>query len=133
MTSFRVKSEPAPGPPRPEEIREGTAREHPRELCALATTGTLTEQEWDELKSHLSNCAQCAELLQKYREVARTGMSLLISESAIQDLVARLARGEESGWSQERSPRQSSEGMNFWFRLRVPTRRVALRYAAACI
>ena len=148
MTSFRVKSEPAPGPPRPEEIREGTAREHPRELCALATTGTLTEQEWGELNSHLSNCAECAELAQKYREVARTGMPLLISESAIedhagleawtperahQDLLARLARGEESGWSQERSPRQSSEEMNFWIRLRVPTRRVALRYAAACI
>ena len=148
MTSFHLKSEPAPRIPRTEEIPVGMAHEHPHELCALATTGTLTEQEWGELKSHLSSCAECAALLQKYREVARTGMPLLISESAIedhagleawtperahQDLMARLARGEQSGWSQKRSPRQSSEEMNFWIRLRVPTRRVALRYAAAFI
>lgn len=148
MTSFHVKSESAPRPPRTEESQVGTAQEHPRELCALATTGTLTEQEWGELKSHLSNCAECVTLLQEYREVARTGMPLLISESAIedhagpeawtlerahQDLMARLARGEQSGWSQESSPRESREGMNFWIRLRIPVRRVALRYAATGI
>ena len=148
MTSFHVKSEPAPRLPRTDEIQGGMANEHPHELCALATTGTLTEQEWGELKSHLSSCAECVALLQKYREVARTGMPLLISESAIedhagleawtpehahQDLIARLARGEQSGWSRGRSPRQSSEGINSWIRLPLPIGRVALRYAAACI
>jgi len=147
MASFRVKSDSVPIPPRTGGHHIGTAHEHFHALCALATTGTLTEQEWDELKSHLSMCTECADLLQKYREVARTGMPLLIAESAVddhagleswtperaqQDLFARLARGERSGWSQDRKLRQG-EGINFWIRLRVPPWRVALRYAAVGI
>src|SRR4029077_12628464 len=87
-----------------------------RELCALATTGTLTGREWNELKSHLSQCKECSELLQKYRDIARCGMPLLISEESVGDhngheswtpelarneLFARIARGEQVGWSRD--------------------------------
>src|SRR5579863_3247122 len=86
------------------------------ELCALATSGTLSDGEWSELRAHLSRCQHCQELLQKYREVARTGMPLLISEDALgdregqdswtpelarQELLARIAKGDETGWTQE--------------------------------
>jgi hypothetical protein len=118
-----------------------------RELCALATTGTLTDKEWSELKSHLSQCKECSELLQKYREIARSGMPLLISEESVGDhnepdtwtpelakseLLARIARGEEVGWSRDTAvPTQPSERIRFWARLQIPVWHVGLRYAIA--
>ena len=92
---------------------QGEQHEHYFELCALATTGTLADQEWSDLKSHLAQCKQCADLFQKYRAVARTAMPLLLSEESVSDhngpdawtpdlakseLFARIARGEQVGW-----------------------------------
>src|SRR5260370_24094780 len=50
------------------------------ELCALATSGTLSDQERCRLKAHLDHCADCRKLVQEYREIARTGMALLMPE-----------------------------------------------------
>ncbi len=55
--------------------------EHYFELCAVATSGTLTDQEWKELRMHLSQCQECRMALQQYREVARTGIALLMPDT----------------------------------------------------
>ena len=118
-----------------------------REMCALATTGTLTEKEWSELKSHLSQCKECSGSLQKYREIARSGMPLLISEESVGDhngqeswtpelakneLFARIARGEQVGWSRDTAvPAQHSERIGFWTRFQIPNWHVGLRYAVS--
>jgi hypothetical protein len=54
--------------------------EYFRELCAVATAGTLTDGESEELKIHLGTCDRCRKLIQEYREVARTGMAMLMPE-----------------------------------------------------
>jgi hypothetical protein len=116
-----------------------------RELCALATTGTLTDREWSELKAHLSQCKECSELLQKYREIARSGMPLLVSEESLGDhngqeswtpelakneLFARIARGDQVGWSRDIAVRaEQSERRGFWTRFQIPKWHVGLRYA----
>jgi hypothetical protein len=52
------------------------------ELCAVATTGSLTDGESEELKIHLGSCDRCRKLMQEYREVARRGMPMLMPELA---------------------------------------------------
>src|ERR1700722_4334585 len=117
------------------------------ELCALATTGTLADKEWSELKSHLSQCKECSELLQKYREIARIGLPLLISEESVGDhngqeswtpelakneLFARIARGEQVGWSRDTAvPAQHSERRGLWTWFHIPNWHVGIRYAVS--
>ena len=52
--------------------------EHERysELCALSTAGALTDDERNELNTHVRRCSSCAELLRAYRAVARSAMPL---------------------------------------------------------
>ena len=52
--------------------------EHYSQLCALFTTGSLTEQEQGELNTHLLGCKSCAKLLLKYRALAKSGAALLV-------------------------------------------------------
>jgi hypothetical protein len=40
--------------------------EHFHELAALANSGTLTAQEWAELKDHLQTCAECCAVHKQY-------------------------------------------------------------------
>jgi predicted nuclease with TOPRIM domain len=78
-------------------------------LCALATSGALTQAEWQTIRSHIAICPTCETLLGQYRSVAKNGMSLLMSkadpktlpqqqewsvESAKKELFARIAQGE---------------------------------------
>jgi hypothetical protein len=121
------------------------------EFCALATTGTLTDQEWKELKSHLANCVPCRKRLQEYREIARTGMAALMPdnaaaadqsdvekswspETAKTELFARIARDEIT-----RQYRLRSQGLipagnkTFWRRLRNTGLRLRPQYALATV
>jgi predicted nuclease with TOPRIM domain len=82
------------------------------ELCALATSGSLQDKEWSQLKAHLPECVECRKLVQEYREMGRTGMALLMPEvepetlpadqeswsveNAREELFARIARGEST-------------------------------------
>jgi cell division protein FtsB len=83
--------------------------EYYESLCALATSGTLTDAEWQTMKSHAAECRACEKLLGHYRSVAKSGMALLMSkadpknvpqqqewsaESAKKELFARIAQGE---------------------------------------
>jgi hypothetical protein len=48
-----------------------------RELSALANTGTLSAEEWDELKTHLQICKSCGEAYYQYRVVESEGIPRL--------------------------------------------------------
>ena len=45
------------------------------ELCALATSGSLTPEEWQTLEEHLAVCPQCEALLADYKALASTGLA----------------------------------------------------------
>lgn len=49
------------------------------ELCALAMSGSLSQQEWTELRSHLSTCAECRESYDEYLSLTKDGMPMLAS------------------------------------------------------
>lgn len=84
-----------------------SSHEHYFALCALATTGSLTEQEWAELQSHLAGCARCRAELQEYREIARTGMALLMpGEAAESDLQIHAQRSKETQWTPQLAKRE---------------------------
>lgn len=99
------------------------------ELCALATSGSLNDTEWRQLKQHLSKCPSCKRVLQEYREIARTGMALLMPdhptdeslseswsvESAKRELFSRIARGE-AGVHVSPHADNSSETRKPWWR-----------------
>src|SRR5260370_12319954 len=115
------------------------------ELCALATSGTLSDQEWCRLKAHLDHCADCRKLVQEYREIARTGMALLMPEQtaddqanaqqfwspdlAKRDLFGRIARGETAAQYHLRRPAAShTKASQLWQWLLRPMPQLVLRY-----
>src|ERR1700683_274046 len=62
-------------------IPDGSSdHEYFRELCAIATSGSLTDVESEELKIHLGTCDRCRKLMQEYRELARTGIAMRMPE-----------------------------------------------------
>lgn len=52
------------------------------ELCAVSTTGELSEDEQRRLSEHLEICADCREALSEFEAVANTGIPLLSPELA---------------------------------------------------
>jgi hypothetical protein len=56
--------------------------EHYEELCALATTGTLTAAELESLYAHLETCVECHEAFVQYQNLANEGMPFLASRFA---------------------------------------------------
>src|ERR1041385_1896307 len=86
------------------ENNSTSTQEHQRyfELCALATTGTLTDQEWNELKCHLTDCVRCDKRVQEYREIARTGMATLMPDNNTATDSPFIGQPEmEKSWSSE--------------------------------
>src|SRR5438874_4900429 len=71
------------------------------ELCALATSGTLTENEWFCLQAHLAQCDGCRKQVQEYREIARTGMALLMPEEAADTNANPQAQRNQASWTPE--------------------------------
>ncbi|MGH9712833.1 MAG: anti-sigma factor domain-containing protein [Candidatus Acidiferrales bacterium] len=142
MVNFRVKQK---SPAATAESQE-CEHEHYAELCALATTGTLADEEWTQLRSHLGQCAECRALIHEYREVARSGMPMMMQEATVKDeadqqtwspegakreLFSRLARGEEAGWRGGPAEREPEAGRkHFWAKLGISDWHSALRYAA---
>lgn len=127
-----------------------TGHEYYVELCAIATSGALTDREWRGLRVHLTRCEQCRSLMQQYREVARTGMALLMpdttadeqavpqeswsSNSAKHDLFARIAQEEpvsQSYW-RERVKAQPNY-RTFWRWLYGFALQPVPRYAAVVV
>jgi len=87
-----------------ESILPGSRRhkehEHYAELCALSTSGSLTEDELSELSAHLRHCQSCTKLLQSYRAVAKSAVSLLAPG------VEAEARPLQSSWSVENAKKR---------------------------
>jgi hypothetical protein len=50
------------------------------ELCALSTSGELTEEERRKLQAHLAACADCRQALKEFEAAADVGMPLLASK-----------------------------------------------------
>ena len=73
------------------------------ELCALSTSGDLTEEEQRELESHLSGCAECRQALKEFEAAADLGVPLLFpklteaSGTAHPDQVKSVSSGANPG------------------------------------
>jgi hypothetical protein len=52
------------------------------ELCALSTSGDLTEEEQEKLRAHLAQCAECRQALKEFEAAVDIGAPLLSSELA---------------------------------------------------
>ena len=52
------------------------------ELCAVSTSGDLTDEERKKLQVHLSGCPECRQALNEFEAVADVGVPLLSSELA---------------------------------------------------
>jgi hypothetical protein len=55
--------------------------EHFEELCALAVSGDIREDEWTELNEHLESCADCREAARGFED-----MCLILAEAAESDV-----------------------------------------------
>src|SRR5437899_1270217 len=52
------------------------------ELCAISTSGELTEEERKDLQAHLAECSECRQSLKEFEAAADIGMPLLHSQLA---------------------------------------------------
>jgi len=73
------------------------AHEEFRELCAVSTSGELSEEEKTRLQEHLVSCAECRKLLREYQAAAHVGSPLFAAAS------------EEPAVSQEQWPASEVE------------------------
>jgi len=60
------------------------------ELCALATTGALTLEEYARLEKHVAGCPKCRQILAEYQAVASEGMAKLGAEMGPGDAPSEL-------------------------------------------
>jgi peptidoglycan hydrolase CwlO-like protein len=51
-----------------------------RELCAIATSGELSEHEQRKLRAHLTGCPECRQALKEFEAVVDVGVPLLASQ-----------------------------------------------------
>ena len=65
------------------------------ELCAISTTGELTEDEQMELREHLAVCAECRQVLREFETTADVGVPLLSAELAAPNLPERTSIAAE--------------------------------------
>ena len=57
------------------------AHEEFLELCAVSTSGELTEEEKTKLQKHLAGCPQCREAMREYQAAADIGAPLFAAEA----------------------------------------------------
>lgn len=57
------------------------AHEEFRALCAVSTSGELSEEEKTKLQKHLVSCAECREVLKEYEAAALVGLPLFAAAS----------------------------------------------------
>jgi hypothetical protein len=66
-----------------DDVRSGTeTHEEFLQLCALSTSGTLTEEEQKKLREHLAGCPGCREAMKQFETVADHGIPALAPELA---------------------------------------------------
>ena len=52
------------------------------ELCAVSTSGELTEEEKTKLQKHLAGCPQCREALKEFQAAAEISSPLFAAEAS---------------------------------------------------
>jgi len=67
------------------------------ELCAVSTSGQLTQEEHKRLEEHLAVCESCRETIQQYQTVASRTIPLIAAGEASEDLE------EGPDWSEEQA------------------------------
>ena len=55
-----------------------------RELCAISTSGELSDQEQRKLKEHLTGCPECRQTLKEFEAVVDIGIPLLASQLSVE-------------------------------------------------
>ena len=85
--------------------REGSANEEVRprlephekflELCALATSGNLSDEEQRTLRDHIAKCAKCCEAMKQFEAVVDRGIP------ALAPALTRETPAEDFSWSAE--------------------------------
>jgi len=65
------------------------------ELCAISTTGELTEDEQVKLREHLAVCSECRQALREFETAADVGVPLLSAELAVPNLPERTSIAAE--------------------------------------
>ena len=55
------------------------------ELCAISTSGDLTDEEQKDLQAHLVECPDCRQALKEFEAAADIGMPLLHSQLSGRD------------------------------------------------
>jgi hypothetical protein len=105
--------------------RQLTTHSEFRALCAISTSGSLSEAERNELEEHLLVCPECRQARQEYETVARIVMPLLVpdfpaddgqlpdgwsDERAKQELFRQLDLGKSSGGGQVQLLRSGRDG-----------------------
>lgn len=63
--------------PEPENWSDMRPHEQFLELCAVATSGELADEEQRRLRDHLAGCAECRQALREFEAVADLGVPLL--------------------------------------------------------
>ena len=58
------------------------------ELCAVSTSGQLTEEEQKMLQAHLTVCESCREALKQYESVVDQAISAFVAKEALKGLDA---------------------------------------------
>ncbi len=83
-----------------EDLRPGAGpHEEFLELCAVSTSGNLTEEEKKKLNEHLATCAECQKAAKEFQDVVDNAIPALAEE-----LAPELTRGdlkEDSSFNQE--------------------------------
>jgi hypothetical protein len=64
------------------EFSEMGPHEEFLELCAVSTSGDLTEEEQKKLQAHLAGCAECRQALREFEAAVDVGVPLLASKLA---------------------------------------------------
>jgi hypothetical protein len=113
------------------------------ELCAIATSGELSQEEQRELHAHLAACSDCRQAMQEFDAAAGVGMPLLMDHLEARDSihaesmpVYATERPDESG--NRHDPLQGSTGLDFLHRngrgrLQVNWNYVWMPFAAAVV
>lgn len=67
------------------------------ELCAVSTSGQLSEEDQRRLQEHLVGCSSCREALQQYEAIIRHAIPAMAAEEATENLQAG------GGWSEKQA------------------------------
>lgn len=70
--------------------RSHTPHEEFLELCALSTTGVLSEGERKRLREHLAECSECRQALVEFEAAANVGAPLVAAELATSETSAEV-------------------------------------------